>query len=47
MKKAYDSGLELINAIHPSTLLLKECILGKILLYILDQPLVISEIDDG
>lgn len=42
MKKAYDSGLELINAIHPSTLLLKECLLGKTLSYILDQRLVIE-----
>ncbi|EMK16426.1 sugar O-acyltransferase, sialic acid O-acetyltransferase NeuD family [Leptospira kirschneri serovar Bim str. 1051] len=48
MKKAYDSGLELINAIHPSTLLLKECLLGKnIIIHPRSTIGYRAEIDDG
>ncbi|WP_061249363.1 acetyltransferase [Leptospira alstonii] len=48
IQKAMNAGLELINVIHPSSLLLNECILGKNV--IIHAKCIIgyrAEIDDG
>ncbi|EMO43010.1 sugar O-acyltransferase sialic acid O-acetyltransferase NeuD family [Leptospira noguchii] len=48
IQKAMNAGLELINAIHPSSLLLNECILGKNIIIHANCTIGYrAEIDDG